>query len=204
VTNTNGVPGSRLTAHSSRISLIVAMAKNRVIGANNKIPWHLPSELKLFKSLTMGHHVVMGRRTYESINRLLPGRTTVIVTRQRDYAVPGAIVAHSVQEALQACRGDDEIFVIGGADLFRETLPIADRIYLTIVDAEPEGDTFMPEFDVNEWLETSAQSVTADEKHAHGYRFAVLDRSWAPGHSHATAPADAAAMTASDRGQQRP
>jgi dihydrofolate reductase len=164
------------SAHGSRISLIVAMAKNRVIGANNRIPWHLPSELKLFKSLTMGHHIVMGRKTYESINRLLPGRTTVIVTRQRDYTVEGAVVAHSMDEALQACRGDDEIFVIGGADLFRETLPVADRIYLTVVDAEPEGDTFMPEFDMSEWRETSAQSFERDEKHAHGYRFAVYDR----------------------------
>src|SRR5512145_813795 len=129
---------SPVTSHESRVSVIVAMAKNRVIGANNRIPWHLPNELKLFKSLTMGHHIVMGRRTYESINRLLPGRTTVIVTRQRDYAVPGAVVAHSVSEALEAARGDDEIFVIGGADLFRETLPVADRIYLTVVDAEPE------------------------------------------------------------------
>jgi dihydrofolate reductase len=170
------VRGNTAKPHGSRVSLIVAMAKNRVIGADNKIPWHLPSELKLFKSLTMGHHIVMGRRTYESINRLLPGRTTVIVTRQRDYAVPGAIVAHSVQEAVEACRGDEEIFVIGGADLFRETLPIVDRIYLTIVDAEPEGDTFMPEFDMSEWSETSAQSVRADDKHAYGYRFAVLDR----------------------------
>src|ERR671912_662548 len=100
--------GSPLAPHGSRVSLIVAMAKNRVIGADNKIPWHLPNELRLFKSLTMGHHIVMGRRTYESINRLLPGRTTVIVTRQKDYSVPGAIVAHSVREALEACRGDDE------------------------------------------------------------------------------------------------
>src|SRR5688572_33403566 len=109
------------------------MAKNRVIGADNRIPWHLPNELKLFKSLTMGHHIVMGRKTYESINRLLPGRTTVIVTRQTDYAVPGAIVAHSIREAIAACTGADEIFVIGGADLFRETLPLADRLYLTVV-----------------------------------------------------------------------
>ncbi len=140
------------------ISLIVAMARNRVIGADNRIPWHLPNELKLFKSLTMGHHIVMGRRTYESIGRLLPGRTTVIVTRQRDYDVPGAIVAHSVTEALEACKGDAEIFVIGGAELFRETLPIADRIYLTVVDAEPAGDTFMPAFDSSEWQESAAQS----------------------------------------------
>src|SRR5688500_9648249 len=138
-----------------RLSLIVAMARNRVIGAGGKIPWHLPGELKLFKELTMGHHIVMGRKTYVSIGRLLPGRTTVIVTRQRDYRVPGAIVAHSIRAALDACKGDDEILVIGGADLFRETLPVADRLYLTVVDAEHEGDTFMPEFDMSEWRETS-------------------------------------------------
>src|SRR5215207_8040772 len=143
----NKTDQSPVTSHQSRISLIVAMAKNRVIGSDNRIPWHLPNELKLFKSLTMGHHIVMGRKTYESIGRLLPGRTTVIVTRQKDYGMPGAIVAHSIAEAIAACEGDDEIFVIGGADLFRETLPIADRLYLTTVDAEPEGDTFMPEFD---------------------------------------------------------
>ena len=164
----------------TRISLIVAMAKNRVIGADNKIPWHLPNELKLFKSLTMGHHIIMGRRTYESINRLLPGRTTVIVTRQRDFKVAGAVVAHSIKEALDACRGDDEIFVIGGAELFRETLPIADRLHLTIVDAEPPGDTFMPEIDMSEWRETSSQSFAADEKHVHAYRYAVYDRLKSP------------------------
>jgi dihydrofolate reductase len=152
------------------------MAKNRVIGANNQIPWHLPNELKLFKSLTMGHHIVMGRKTYESIGRLLPGRTTVIVTRQKDYAVEGAIVAHSVREAIAACEADDEVFVIGGADLFRETLPVADRLYLTTVDAEPAGDTFMPAFDASEWKETRAEAFAKDEKHAHAYRLAVLDR----------------------------
>lgn len=152
------------------------MAKNRVIGAGNRIPWHLPNELKLFKKLTMGHHIVMGRKTYQSINRLLPGRTTVIVTRQPDYTVPGAIVAHSIEDALAACKGDDEIYVIGGADLFRETLPIANRIYLTVVDTEPAGDTLMPDFDVNEWKEISSEAFEPDEKHAHGYRFAIYDR----------------------------
>jgi len=152
------------------------MAKNRVIGANNRIPWHLPNELRLFKSLTMGHHIVMGRKTYESINRLLPGRTTVIVTRQRDYAVPDAIVVHSVKEALEACKDDDECFIIGGADLFRETLPLADRLYVTVVDAEPAGDTFMPEFDMSAWQETSSQHFAADEKHAYPYRYTVYDR----------------------------
>lgn len=152
------------------------MAKNRVIGAGNRIPWNLPNELKLFKRLTMGHHIVMGRRTYESINRLLPGRTTVVVTRQPGYAVPGAIVVNSVKAALDACRGDDECFVIGGADIFRETLPLADRLYLTTVDAEPTGDTFMPELDMSEWRETSAQSFVGDDRHAHAYRFSVYDR----------------------------
>lgn len=160
----------------SRLSLIVAMAKNRVIGAGNRIPWHLPNELRHFKRLTMGHHIVMGRRTYESINRLLPGRTTVIVTRRPDYSVPGAIVAHSVPEALAACRDDDEVFVIGGADLFRETLPIADRLYLTIVDAEPEGDTFMPEVEMRDWREIQSEDFPADDKHAHAYRFTAYER----------------------------
>ena len=168
--------GNQGESHTSRISLLVAMARNRVIGANNAIPWHLPNELKLFKTLTMGHHIVMGRKTYESINRLLPGRTTVIVTRQRDYTVPGAIVVHSIDEALEACRGDSEIFVIGGADIFRDALPLADRLYLTIVDAEPAGDTLMPEFDMSDWQETSAQSFAADGKHQYAYRAAVLDR----------------------------
>ena len=167
---------SPLAPRASRISLIVAMARNRVIGADNKIPWHLPNELKLFKSLTMGRHIIMGRKTHESIGRLLPGRTTVIVTRQRDYSVAGAVVVNSIDEALAACNADDECFVIGGAELFRETLPAADRLYLTVVDAEPAGDTFMPDFDMNEWKETSVQAFEKDEKHAHAYTLTVYDR----------------------------
>jgi dihydrofolate reductase len=159
-----------------RISIIVAMAKNRVIGANNKIPWHLPNELKMFKRLTMGHHIVMGRKTYESIGRLLPGRTTVIVTRQLDYAVPGAIIAHSLTDAINAAARDDEIFIIGGAEIFREALPIADRLHLTVVDAEPDGDTWMPEWNAGAWRETSAEAFEADDNHAHVYRYSVLER----------------------------
>lgn len=152
------------------------MARNRVIGAAGRIPWHLPNELRLFKRLTMGHPMIMGRKTYESIARLLPGRTTVIVTRQPGYTVPGAIVAHSLDEAIAACGADDEIFVIGGGELYREALPRADRIYLTTVEAEPAGDTFMPEFDLGEWRETSRETFPADKQHAYGYRFAVYDR----------------------------
>lgn len=162
--------------HQPRLSLIVAMAKNRVIGANGKIPWRLPNELQLFKSVTMGHHIIMGRKTYESINRLLPGRTTVIVTRQRDYAVAGALIAHTLEQAIALCGGDTEIFVIGGGELYREALPVADRIYLTVVDAEPPGDTYMPAFDASQWRLHSTREFAKDERHVHDYRFEIHDR----------------------------
>lgn len=159
-----------------RLSLIVAMAKNRIIGANGKIPWHLPNELQLFKQVTMGHHIIMGRKTYESIGRLLPGRSTVIVTRQKDYAVAGAKIAHTLEQAVALCAGDSEIFVIGGGELYRAAMPKADRIYLTVVDAEPAGDTQMPEFDAAQWRISSTQQFGRDERHAHDYRFEIHDR----------------------------
>jgi len=152
------------------------MSRNRVIGANNRIPWRLPDEQQLFKKLTMGHHIVMGRKTYESIGRLLPGRTTVIVSRQRGYAVPGAIVAHSLKDAMNAAARDEELFVIGGAELFREALPIADRLHLTIVDAEPSGDTFMPEIDLSVWQLISTAQHPADDRHVHGYSYALYEK----------------------------
>jgi len=160
----------------SRLSLIVAMAKNRVIGADGKIPWHLPNELQLFKSVTMAHHIIMGRKTYESINRLLPGRTTVIVTRQRDYKLPGALIAHTLEEAIAFCAGDSEIFVIGGGELYRAALTLADRIYLTIVEAEPAGDTHMPELDPAQWHAHSTRHFHQDDRHAYDYRFEIHDR----------------------------
>lgn len=163
-------------AAKPRLSLIVAMAKNRVIGVDGKIPWHLPNELQLFKSVTMGHHIIMGRKTYDSIKRLLPGRDTVIVTRQKDYAVAGAKIAHTLNEAVALCMGDDEIFVIGGGELYRAALPITDRIYLTVVDAEPEGDTRMPEWDAKQWRVHSRRHFTNDERHAHDYCFEIHDR----------------------------
>lgn len=159
-----------------RLSMIVAMAKNRVIGADGKIPWHLPNELQLFKRVTMGHHIIMGRKTFDSIGRLLPGRTTVIVTRQKDYAVAGAKVAHSLDAAVALCAGDDEIFVIGGGELYRAALPLADRVYLTVVDAEPAGDTRMPELESAQWRLAETEQFSKDERHAHDYRFEVHDR----------------------------
>lgn len=167
---------SRLSPPASRLSLIVAMSRNRVIGAGGKIPWHLPGELKLFKELTMGHHIIMGRKTWESIGRLLPGRTSVIVTRQRGYSVPGAIVAHTLQEAIAACGSDEEIFVIGGAEIFREALPLANRVYLTTVDADVPGDTSMPDFEGAGWRVQSSRSFPADERNRYPYTLAVHER----------------------------
>jgi dihydrofolate reductase len=161
---------------AARLSLIVAMARNRVIGNKGAIPWRLPNELQLFKRVTMGHHIIMGRKTWESISRLLPGRTSIIVTRQKDYVVPGALVVDSLQTAIKVCGIDNEIFVIGGGELYREALPLAQRIYLTTVETEPEGDTMMPEFDRHAWREISAENFAADERHAHAYRFSVLER----------------------------
>ena len=159
-----------------RISLIVAMAKNRVIGANGAIPWHLPEELKRFKNLTMGHHILMGRKTWESIGRLLPGRETVVVTRQHSYKVPGATVTHSLGDAIQASSGDSQIFVIGGAELFREALPLASRLYLTTVDVEVAGDTFMPEFDMRQWREVGCDAVAADARNPHAFQLRTYER----------------------------
>jgi dihydrofolate reductase len=158
------------------LSIIVAMAKNRVIGANGAIPWHLPEELKRFKRLTLGHHIIMGRKTWESIGRPLPGRTTVIVSRQRGYSVPGAKIAHSLDEAVAACGDDSEIFVIGGAELYAQALPRAGRLYLTTVDAEVAGDTLMPEFNLAGWREVSILSFAPDERHQYPFRCVVYDR----------------------------
>ena len=152
------------------------MARNRVIGKENRIPWRLPGELQIFKKVTMGHHVVMGRKTYESLNRLLPGRTMVIITRNPNYKVAGAIVVNSLQEAISACGSDDEIFIIGGAYLFKLVLPLADRIYLTTVQAEIEGDTTMPDFDLTGWKQISTQVFKADGKNPYDFHFSVYHR----------------------------
>ena len=158
------------------VSAIVAMSKNGVIGDHGRIPWHLPAELQRFKRITMGHHIVMGRKTWESIGRLLPGRRSVIVTRNPDYAVPGAIVTDSLRAAIAICLYDEEVFVIGGAELFREALPIADRLYLTVVDAELTGDTLMPEIDFDDWLAVETEEVASDDRNPYAFRFTRYER----------------------------
>jgi dihydrofolate reductase len=135
------------------ISIIVATAKNRTIGINNTLPWHCPEDLKHFKALTMGHHMIMGRKTFDSIGKPLPGRTTVVVTRNPVLKVAGCIMAHSLQEAIAACGDDGEIFIVGGAELYAQALPLADTLYITEIRKDVEGDAHFPEFDKMEWTE---------------------------------------------------
>jgi dihydrofolate reductase len=143
------------------LSLIVALAKNNVIGINNTLPWHLPEDLKRFRALTMGHHIIMGRKTYESLGRLLPGRTTVIVTRNKDYKLEGALIAHSLPAAVALCKNDDEVFVIGGAELYQDGLKLADKLYITEVESAVQGDAFFPELDLSLWQETLREAHTS-------------------------------------------
>jgi dihydrofolate reductase len=158
-----------------RISIIVAMAKNRVIGANNKLPWHLSADLKRFKVLTMGHHIIMGRKTFESIGRILPGRTTVVVTRNPDFQAAGAIVVNDLDAALAQCAGDTEAFVIGGERVFQSALPLAERIYLTELDKHFEGDAYFPAIDMHEWR-LIEREICRDEMQSLDYVFEILER----------------------------
>ena len=133
------------------LSIIVAVADNNVIGIENTLPWHLPEDLKRFRALTTGHHIIMGRKTYESLGRLLPGRTTVIVTRNKNYSVEGALTAHSLETAVALCKDDNEPFLIGGAELYKHGIALANKLYLTKVNIRVEGDAFFSDIDQNEW-----------------------------------------------------
>ena len=159
-----------------RRSLVVAVARNGVIGREGQLPWKLPDDMAYFRKVTMGHPVVMGRRTWESIGKPLPGRENIVVTHNRGFAAPGCRVVHSLAEAWKAAGGADEVSVIGGTMLFEETLPIADRIHLTEVQADVPGDTYFPPFDRAEWRETEVLAHPADARHAYPFRIVVLDR----------------------------
>lgn len=131
------------------------MAKNLTIGVNNTLPWRCPEDLKHFKALTMGHHMIMGRKTFDSIGKALPGRTTVVITRNNELKVEGCVVAHSLKEAIAACAGDAEVFIVGGAELYRQALPLVDTLYITEIQQDVEGDAHFPEFDKDAWRETA-------------------------------------------------
>ena len=157
-------------------SLVVAVARNGVIGRDNALPWRLPSDLAHFKRVTMGHPIVMGRRTYESIGKPLPGRKNIVVTHNPAFQAPGCTVVGSLDEAWREAAGAEEVCVIGGTTLFAETLPTADVIHLTEVDAEVEGDTFFPPFDRGEWNEREVARHPVDERHAYPTRILELTR----------------------------
>jgi dihydrofolate reductase len=152
------------------------MARNRVIGRDNRLPWRLPADLAYFKQVTMGHPVIMGRRTWESIGRPLPGRQNIVVSRNRDYRAPGATVVGSLDEAWRVAGDVEEACVIGGTSLFAEALPQADRIHLTEVEAEVVGDTYFPPFDRSQWVEREVERHGRDERHEYPFRIVVLER----------------------------
>ena len=158
------------------VSLIVAVSQNGVIGKDNKLPWHIPEDLKRFKALTMGHPILMGRKTFESIGKPLPGRTNIVITRQQDFKSCGATVVHSLDEALATCQNAEEIFVIGGGEIYKQALPFANRIYLTRINQDFLGDTFLFQVDSSLWKETSREDHSADAKNLYPYSFITYTR----------------------------
>jgi len=160
------------------VSLIVAVSSNGVIGRDGDLPWHLPADLKHFKRTTMGHHLIIGRRTWDEVGKPLPGRTVVVVTRSRRFFAEGVFVARSVEQALELAAEDDEPFIGGGSQIYRIALArdLVDRIYLTRIHAEVEGDTFFTDFDFDEWQLVSEEHHEADEKNEFDYSFLVYER----------------------------
>jgi dihydrofolate reductase len=159
-----------------KLSIIVAMDLKRVIGHANRLPWHLPADLKHFKQITMGKPILMGRKTWESIGRPLPGRINIVITRDNNYTAAGCIVVHSVEAALHAAQGHDEVMVIGGEQLYRQVLPDAEMLYITRVDGVFPGDAFFPELDDAEWREVERSRHAPDGKNAHACEFITLQR----------------------------
>lgn len=165
-----------------KIALICAMAENRVIGRNNSLPWHLSEDLKYFKRTTLGNSIIMGRKTWESIGRALPGRTNIVVTTNPDYAAEGARVVSSLEQAtslaesISAIDGSEEAFIIGGAGLYQAALPLADRFHLTRVHAEVEGDTYLVEFDEADWREIAREDYSPGETNPYAYSICLLER----------------------------
>lgn len=153
------------------LSLIAAMAKHRVIGVDNRMPWHLPADLRHFKDLTWGKSVVMGRQTYLSLGKPLPGRRNIVLTRDAYFSAPGCELVHAWSEVEVLCAEEDEVMVIGGQTLYEQTLPLAKRLYLTEIDLAVEGDRFFPLWDENQWQLMRSESFEADAKNPHAYRF---------------------------------
>ncbi|MGD6857314.1 dihydrofolate reductase [Bacillus infantis] len=164
------------------ISLLWAMDENSAIGKNNDLPWRLPEDLKYFKRVTMGHSIAMGRKTWDSIGRPLPGRENIVLTRDRGFTCEGCTVFYSFDDFLAECsqKSDQEIFIIGGAEIFRMALPSADRLYLTMIHEKFEADTFFPDVDWKEWELESRDKGTRDDKNPYDYEFLVYTRKEQP------------------------
>lgn len=158
------------------ISIIAALSENRVIGHRNRLPWHLPADLRHFKGLTVGKPIVMGRRTWESLPGLLPNRLHIVVTADRAYRAEGCLLVHSLDQALEAAAGVPEVMIVGGATLYAQILPRAQRMYLTLVHANLAGDVFFPDFDNREWRELERESHAEDERNLYPYTFLTLQR----------------------------
>lgn len=158
--------------------MMAAMTNNRVIGRNNDLPWHMPADLKKLKEVTMGHYVIMGRKTYDSVGgKPLPGRTNIVITRQKDFKVSEKwLKASSVAEALSLVKDDPEPFILGGAQIYKEAMDIANRIYLTVIDTEVQGDAFFPEIDERIFKLKDVEKHSADEKHKFNYEFRLYER----------------------------
>jgi dihydrofolate reductase len=165
-----------MSAKTPCVSVIAALAKNRVIGVENRLPWRLPEDLAHFKALTLGHPILMGRKTFESLGRPLPGRRNIVITRNPDYRPEGAVVAQSIAAALALCADADEVFFIGGADLYAQAIPLADRLYLTEVDVEAKGDAWFPDYDRSAFREVARDAHTGEKGDALRFEFAVYER----------------------------
>lgn len=159
-----------------QISIIVAVAKNNVIGKDNSLIWYLPADLQHFKRLTMGCPIIMGRKTFESIGKALPGRTSVIVTRNKTFHAENCVTVHSLEEALEKVQSHKEVFIIGGADIYRQALEKADKLYLTKVHESFDGDTFFPEIDMAAWQLIEEKKMQADDKNKYSYSFLTYIR----------------------------
>ncbi|MBU6460237.1 MAG: dihydrofolate reductase [Proteobacteria bacterium] len=158
------------------LSLIVAIAKNRVMGINNQMPWHLPDDLDYFKRITLGHHMIMGRKTFDAIGRVLPGRKTIVVTRNPAWHASGCIRANSLEESLELSKQDNEIFLVGGGDLFKQSLHLAHRIYLTQINTIIQGDTYFPIINHKIWREIKRHHHPKDSRHPLDFDFIIYER----------------------------
>ena len=158
------------------VSIIAAMDRNRLIGNNNQLPWHLPADLAHFKKVTMGKPIIMGRKTYESIGRPLPGRTNIVLTRSADFHAEGVVIAQSLQQALVHAAGNDEVMIIGGSSIYALALPEADRLYLTHIREAYQGDAWFPDFDPAQWRAVASEEHVADDKNPCDYSFVTYDR----------------------------